>query len=143
MNKKSLFIALTTSVLIGSSTLTMPVEAGWLDKIGAIAQGIGAIRAHNQNKVDKLQENRIESYGERQYLYSERMQGKNILTCETSKGTPFLIKADGAKSAVLTKLYYGYSEYTCQYQAADPRGRYFYGRDEESELHTHQVRGHE
>ena len=93
MNKKSLFIALTTSVLIGSSTLTMPVEAGWLDKIGAIAQGIGAIRAHNQNKVDKLQENRIESYGERQYLYSERMQGKNILTCETSKGTPFLIKA--------------------------------------------------
>ena len=78
MNKKSLFIALTTSVLIGSSTFTMPVEAGWLDKIGAIAQGIGAIRAHNQNKVDKLQENRIESYGERQYLYSERMQGKNL-----------------------------------------------------------------
>lgn len=93
MNKKAIFIALTTSVLIGSSTLAVPVEAGWLDKIGAIAQGIGAIRAQNQNKVDKLQENRIESYGERQYLYSERMQGKNILTCETSKGTPFLLKA--------------------------------------------------
>lgn len=93
MNKKAIFIALTTSVLIGSSTLAVPVEAGWLDKIGAIAQGIGAIRAQNQNKVDKLQENRIESYGERQYLYSERMHGKNILTCETSKGTPFLLKA--------------------------------------------------
>ena len=54
MNKKAIFIALTTSVLIGSSTLAVPVEAGRLDKIGAIAQGIGAIRAQNQNKVDKL-----------------------------------------------------------------------------------------